>query len=879
MKTFKDLSEALVEQTAEAPSLQKHRIGVRVTNPNNKREVKYVVVTHSANKKGAQAVGEKHFKKKGYFVHDSFHSGMVNEEQDVVEATDDKKFNSMMGNITKKKMAVDRKTGKEYDPEEEMSKLLGKHKSQFQGMAAIEKAQKKGVAEGTEQPIKKSDWFNPTDSRSPEKQKAAYLNHLAAKKKNKNIQEQGVAEEVELTEDQTEEWKSIQAMDKGSVIAGKEGASKKLAYLKAVLAFQRKYGKDTLKTKKEIESINRSRVAEEVELDEAEDWGGYSKRQFKSREMEHELGHEVQPKRSAPATSGEPHAVHINGKKWKTFQTKSHATNVANKIKGATVVKESVEELNTKQKNEGTEMLSFKYYQVALEEAKKARKESEIENAHTSDDKEREEDELEGEELDEAIYEALSKDATAGDWISDFVHSDNPKFEGKSKEKRKQMALAAYYAKQRNEEVEELFSQLTTEQIEEFMQTEEFEQLDELSNKAYSSYYKKATSVSSLTGGKSAQRRAGIKRATTGMATSAEKMRKQQTEEVDEAMSQQAKTTMKHVKNATPGEKKAAKDIKPGVAGYRDRIAMLQSAAARGGLKNEEVEEIDEVSWQTAQAASNKSASKVAASKTPEEREKNLAQMKRLHKGAMDRINATPNTKKGPSGYQRSTAGRLGEEAEDLDEVSPFDWKAYAKEKAKSATTSGTTKTYHDVKKTSTGTVYTKQSTPDGISKGSGEDAAKAEEPPVKRGRGRPAGVGAKAGGYKPRDPAKKAASAAKAAASKAANRAMRKESFDEEFMGSLIEGFEEEDFEDFLQCEEFDDLDESTRVALLNFINEKSCGSYKMKESLTGKQHKLDKNKNGKLDSQDFKLLRKEETEQIQESVSKYAAFLTKKN
>ena len=52
------------------------------------------------------------------------------------------------------------------------------------------------------------------------------------------------------------------------------------------------------------------------------------------------------------------------------------------------------------------------------------------------------------------IAEVLSKDAKAGDWIHDFVHSDNPKFAGKSKTKRKEMALAAYYAKQRNEEVE-----------------------------------------------------------------------------------------------------------------------------------------------------------------------------------------------------------------------------------------------------------------------------------------------------------------------------------------------------------------------------------------------------------------------------------------
>lgn len=49
--------------------------------------------------------------------------------------------------------------------------------------------------------------------------------------------------------------------------------------------------------------------------------------------------------------------------------------------------------------------------------------------------------------------------------------------------------------------------------------------------------------------------------------------------------SHQAKTTMKHVKNPTAGEKKAAKDIKPGVKGYSDRIAMLKSAEKDGRLK------------------------------------------------------------------------------------------------------------------------------------------------------------------------------------------------------------------------------------------------------------------------------------------------------
>ena len=51
--------------------------------------------------------------------------------------------------------------------------------------------------------------------------------------------------------------------------------------------------------------------------------------------------------------------------------------------------------------------------------------------------------------------------------------------------------------------------------------------------------------------------------------------------------SRQAKTTMKHIKNPTPGEKAAAQDIKPGIAGYKDRYDMLKSAERDGRLKSE----------------------------------------------------------------------------------------------------------------------------------------------------------------------------------------------------------------------------------------------------------------------------------------------------
>jgi len=54
-------------------------------------------------------------------------------------------------------------------------------------------------------------------------------------------------------------------------------------------------------------------------------------------------------------------------------------------------------------------------------------------------------------DLTQRLDEILTKSTPAGKWIDDFVHSDNPKFAGKSAAKRKQMALAAYYSKQRKE--------------------------------------------------------------------------------------------------------------------------------------------------------------------------------------------------------------------------------------------------------------------------------------------------------------------------------------------------------------------------------------------------------------------------------------------
>lgn len=179
-------------------------------------------------------------------------------------------------------------------------------------------------------------------------------------------------------------------------------------------------------------------------------------------------------------------------------------------------------------------------------------------------------------ELVAELQEVLGKDDPAGKWISDFVHSDNPKFAGKSKEKRKQMALAAYYAKQRDESVVPEYD----------------DPISRMRKKENEEKRKKENMKEQLKGN---QHKLDKNKNGKLDAHDFKLLRKEDAEQVDEAESHQAKTTMKHVKNATAGEKKAAKDIKPGVAGYRDRIAMLKSAEARGGLKKEEIEQVDEV--------------------------------------------------------------------------------------------------------------------------------------------------------------------------------------------------------------------------------------------------------------------------------------------
>lgn len=443
-------------------------------------------------------------------------------------------------------------------------------------------------------------------------------------------------------------------------------------------------------------------------------------------------------------------------------------------------------------------------------------------------------------QLEDEINEVLSKDAAAGDWISDFVHSDNPKFAGKSKEKRKQMALAAYYAKQKNEEVvdesrgfrgvdgrrdredDEGYSRTkeaddahnraidaaakaralaakapknTNEEVDEstvpahmkgkqkpyvsssggdhevlgnvgqvkatFTQKEHGKEAKAKAiahlKKNYDTYMKEEIELNEATVGQIAQAH-GFQKQTSGASKGSYKHPKtgetitalrdqtfghstndggtiasfkhknslekhladkgykkavsEEVEEMDEAeykistaqMGHAGKTTIKHIKNPDVTQRMAAHDVKS----YADRIALLKDAKRKGNLKEEEMNE-----------ELHPDADKVLKHIKPEHHAKYTPDL---------------TTKHYTGNYADRTAVlKAAEHAGHLKE-SAFDWKNAPREKWDKTKTS----TYHDVKKISTGTVYTKQFDKDGTSKGTGDDAAKKAEGAAKRGRGRP---------------------------------------------------------------------------------------------------------------------------------------------
>jgi hypothetical protein len=175
--------------------------------------------------------------------------------------------------------------------------------------------------------------------------------------------------------------------------------------------------------------------------------------------------------------SGGSHDVHINGRKWKTFSTKSHADNVAKKIKGATVhsaneeteytFKDKLIESLKENKATGTEELFTDNNIGEMSDAQMKKREDIVMSMKSkqSDFKKKY-----GARWKDVMYATATKMAMKeeGDCVTPPEAKNIAKKEVKGHEK-----------KMHHEDFD--LNDFSAEEIEKFIQTESFDQLDELS--------------------------------------------------------------------------------------------------------------------------------------------------------------------------------------------------------------------------------------------------------------------------------------------------------------------------------------------------------------------------------------------------------------
>ena len=281
--------------------------------------------------------------------------------------------------------------------------------------------------------------------------------------------------------------------------------------------------------------------------------------------------------------------------------------------------------------------------------------------------------------FEQQLAEVLSKDASAGEWISDFIKSDNPKFAGKSREKRKQMALAAYYAKQRNEEVD--------------IQ----ENYDVRKDPIYKEYDPEIHAIMHKDG----------------------KHKLVKHDQVNKAKTQGWKMRSS-LKAFVKGQQQNESFIAESTAEHHEHMADQHSHHAIQHEKEVTNGGHDDHDYAATSHAEAEKAHRAAAAA----HKKHGAESSEYKSAAAHAKSATANAKFDSSHIKFKKVAKPHPISE-----SAFDWK----NKPRQTSDKTTTMTAHDVKKTSTGTVYTKQRDADGMSK-----EFKRDPNAAKRGRGRP---------------------------------------------------------------------------------------------------------------------------------------------
>lgn len=239
------------------------------------------------------------------------------------------------------------------------------------------------------------------------------------------------------------------------------------------------------------------------------------------------------------------------------------------------------------------------------------------------------------------LDEKLKASTDMGTWIKDFEKSDAPQFKGKSKEKRRQMAIAAKYGAER-----------------EAGMREETENLDEISKKTLGSYVTKASydaakhaaryGSGSKPGSfvKAHQRLAGIKKASDKLVA------KEEVEQLDELS---PNTLSSYASKANIDASKARSHMRVSAGGkdfaaHKKRYDKRTAGAMRAGekyrklLAREEVEQLDELSPNTLHSYIKKAAGNmagnaaVAAAQASSSMKKSSPEVKRKIKNRMTGI-------------------------------------------------------------------------------------------------------------------------------------------------------------------------------------------------------------------------------------------------
>jgi hypothetical protein len=278
------------------------------------------------------------------------------------------------------------------------------------------------------------------------------------------------------------------------------------------------------------------------------------------------------------------------------------------------------------------------------------------------------------------------------------------------------------------EEVEQI--EFTVEDIENFMQTEEYEQLDELSKKTLNSYSdaahkdfsKNFQNDQNFTGVHAALRKAMAKTNSAIGGVHSLKGRNKNPLRKDDAVQAGLKTAADAVTAAR----------KPFQHKMKVRNQGMHRADAR--LNKEEVEMENGV---TGMKKNFKSfVEKYGKDRAENTMKESSESWRKDQEAKVEREARAAVGPKDSATVDKIRAMMAKEKADKMKKTneSVFDWRNSPKQTKDKNTTS----TYHDVKKISTGTVYTKQFDKDGTSKGTGDDAAKKAVGAEKRGRGRP---------------------------------------------------------------------------------------------------------------------------------------------